>query len=748
MIGLFAAEIAHEPWAPLQHHFAACCLVEGAPAAKVVEKNAAILSPQATRIARIVQRALDHARFKVGFTRPRAGRCRPGAEHAVAHTATPSSRPRRSSRSWPTPRIYPRSCRRFRSPAAGFDQSPSTVRHREPLARRRPARLATARGHAAPARPGARAGASLRRARGRRPGRRHRPSSARKIFEPFPPAPQRGAAPAPGLAVCFSIVGDTTGWIAIDDAPGALVFSVYLPASRGSTVAERAPVRYLQVSMADAVQSDPATHLRADHGPGGRGRRRHARRPAGGARRRRLSTWSWPWPRAPPGSTGCASILSTSSSPICACPTSTASICIRDIRASPAPPTHHDHRVRLDRDRDPGGQARRVRLHHQAVRDRGAGSGRSTRRSTEHGAAQRGRAPAARASSEPLGLGEHRRRERRRCARCWRCSRAVARLDAYRADHRRERHRQGAGRARDPLQLAARAAARSSRVNCAAVPETLLESELFGHEKGAFTGAHADKPGLFAAGRRRHACSSTRSASCRCALQAKLLRVLQEREVAPGRRHRADHGRRRAWSRRPTATSRRWSRTAASARISTTASTSSTSTCRRCARAREDILPPRGALSSIAGARPGSTRAPARCAPTAQRALLAYPWPGNVRELDERASSAAVALCHACERDHAVDDLPSRRPRAAGRLTSSRAVAARRMTLGRARARVHRARARRRGRQQDPRRPAPRPRPQDPLPQARRVRPLRRHPAAGEHAAPGRAQTSPASGDD
>src|SRR5437588_2994918 len=67
-------------------------------------------------------------------------------------------------------------------------------------------------------------------------------------------------------------------------------------------------------------------------------------------------------------------------------------------------------------------------------------------------------------------------------------------------------------------------------VNCAAINENLLESELFGHEKGSFTGAHADKKGLFEVAD-RGTLFLDEIAELDVGMQAKLLRALQERRV-------------------------------------------------------------------------------------------------------------------------------------------------------------------------------------------------------------------------
>jgi DNA-binding NtrC family response regulator len=183
-----------------------------------------------------------------------------------------------------------------------------------------------------------------------------------------------------------------------------------------------------------------------------------------------------------------------------------------------------------------------------------------------------------------------------------------------------------------------RAARRMVAVNCSALAEGLLESELFGHVKGAFTGATANRPGLFREGD-HGTVFLDEIGDVSPGLQARLLRVLQEQEIVP------------VGSETPIQVDVRI--------IAATHRDLQAMVQER--KFREDLyyrlnvvtvqLPPLRErrqdipllidhfLTTLA-ARHG--RGPVAIDPAAQARLLAYDWPGNVRELENVLERALV----------------------------------------------------------------------------------------------------------
>lgn len=175
-------------------------------------------------------------------------------------------------------------------------------------------------------------------------------------------------------------------------------------------------------------------------------------------------------------------------------------------------------------------------------------------------------------------------------------------------------------------------------INCAAIPENMLEAVLFGHEKGAYTGAHASAPGKF-----EQANGGTllldEISEMALSLQAKLLRVLQEREV-----ERLGGRKLIKLDVRVMATSNRGMRDEVLSgrfredlyyRLSVLPMQWQPLRARK-----EDILPLAESLMRRHAQKQG--RKGVVLSPSAVQTLQDYAWPGNVRELDNVMQRALI----------------------------------------------------------------------------------------------------------
>ncbi len=177
-------------------------------------------------------------------------------------------------------------------------------------------------------------------------------------------------------------------------------------------------------------------------------------------------------------------------------------------------------------------------------------------------------------------------------------------------------------------------------VNCSALPEALLENELFGHKAGAFTGAHNNEVGLFEAAQ-KGTIFLDEIGDISPPIQAKLLRVLQSKEIRPVGETRSQHIDVRVIS----ATNRNLEKLAAEGifredllyrlrvlQIIVPPLRSRTEDILPLARFFLDLLRKKYKFKEL------------RIAPDTVDLLLNYPWPGNVRELENALEHAAV-LC-------------------------------------------------------------------------------------------------------
>jgi len=196
-----------------------------------------------------------------------------------------------------------------------------------------------------------------------------------------------------------------------------------------------------------------------------------------------------------------------------------------------------------------------------------------------------------------------------------------------------------------------RAAGPFVAINCGAIVESLLESELFGHARGAFTGATQDRPGLFEVAN-GGTLLLDEIGEVSAGMQVKLLRALQEREV-----RRVGENKNRAFNVRVVAATNR-----DLAQLVTDGAFRQDLYYRLkvvelrvpALRARrDDILPLARVLLADATAR--LKRKISNLSPAAAEQLLRYDWPGNVREL-ANAMECAVALAHG--RRVELGDLP------------------------------------------------------------------------------------------